>query len=519
MSIPQNKSVRLSLRSSGGCRDAEMEPMILHRSLVSEAHHIEMEAEPHCIFAGDTLRLSLSETPEDTLVWQIADNTTMLPPRDTYNYQALQAKDNVVVSIYAKVCPNDIITDTFNIREDFNVSLGTSPMCIRANEYQVIRLTSNGINPEVHWYGNGVEIDSTTYSAKDSILLRLTNPGGQNLYVKVTAAECGKFSKDSIALRPKPETPSLDPLLGVLTPCIPLGIADTIELRVQPQEGVKFKWDFSNTEKFQRIAESDSHSIQVVTNFGLLDSEDDKTINVNIYAYTVGCSDTLDKQETLYAKGAGLGSEWGLGIEVKNRRLWAGFQKNEEPLLSNPTEEFESLDYEWYINGVEEEETGIALRIFDNDYPINIQCILRNINCIWKNNEGCPSVYNGTIGDDMNLQSVLFVTKQGEDAGNGKGTEALQAQVSFEKEDAPCPGIILQPNPVHSGVQVKVEGICETESFTVECYSPQGRLMFRTTAKGDTFTLPTDNYAAGVYIIKIQLDGAAEPVVKKMIIL
>ena len=119
----------------------------------------------------------------------------------------------------------------------------------------------------------------------------------------------------------------------------------------------------------------------------------------------------------------------------------------------------------------------------------------------------------------MEQQNVLFTTKKGEDAGNGKGTEALQAQVSFEKEDAPCPGIALHPNPVHAGTQVKVEGICETESFTVECYSPQGRLMFRTTAKGDTFTLPTDNYAAGVYIVKIQLNGAVAPIDKKLIIL
>ncbi len=117
------------------------------------------------------------------------------------------------------------------------------------------------------------------------------------------------------------------------------------------------------------------------------------------------------------------------------------------------------------------------------------------------------------------LQSVSPKSKHGAKTGEKNDSESTQEKRLQENEDTPCPGIALHPNPVHSGTQVNVEGICEMESFTVECYSPQGRLMFRTTAKGDTFTLPTDNYAAGVYIVKIQLDGTTVPVVKKMIII
>ncbi len=149
-----------------------------------------------------------------------------------------------------------------------------------------------------------MEIDSTPYSTKDSISVRLVNPGGQNLYVAVTAKECGKFRKDSISLRPKPEKPRLDTLWNALTPCIPLGIAETIEFRVQPQEGVKFKWSIPDI-----ITNPDSNSILVSVNYEL--SDRDTSIPVSVYAYTDGCLDNSETlQDTLYAIGAGLGDEW-----------------------------------------------------------------------------------------------------------------------------------------------------------------------------------------------------------------
>ncbi|MBD5396848.1 T9SS type A sorting domain-containing protein [bacterium] len=517
MQIPQNESVRLKLVSTGGCKASDAVTQELHRSVV--AGNIQLQGDTNCVFIGDTLRLSLSETPEDTLVWQIAGIATMLPPHNTYAYPAVQAKDNVVVSVYAKACPNNIITDTFNIREDFRVSLGTSPMCISANEYQVIKLTSNGINPEVHWYGNGVEIDSTTYKKEDSIRLRLTNPGDQNLYVKVTAKECGRERDTLLVLRPKPEMPSLDPLWGMLTPCIPLGIDTTIELRVQPQEGVKFRWSIMEEE----ITELDSNSIPFRVNYKLPDRN--TPIPVSVYAYTEGCHNGSEPfSTTLYATGAGLDEEWDL-LQVPFELSFLGSSIIVGYNISFSDDGMEKEDdpfegryiYYWYSNDIDIVESDRDVYAYFVDIPENdtvrLFCRLTN------EEKQCYSVYSINVIDMADQQDVLFTAMKGEDAVNSKGTEVLQAQVSFEKEDMPCPGIVLKPNPVHSGTQVKVEGICETESFIVECYSPQGRLMFRTTAKGDTFTLPTDNYAAGVYIVKIQLNGAAAPVVKKLIIL
>lgn len=521
--IPKNKSVKLRLVSTGGCRDAEMEPMILHRSLVSEAHHIEMESESLCIFEGDTLRFSLSEKPEDTLVWQI-DNKVMLPPHDAYNYQALQAKDNVVVSVYAKSCPDNKITDTFNIREDFKVSLGTSPMCISVRDSNVIRLISNGINPEIHWYGNGVEIDSTKYSAKDSISLRLVNPGDQNLYVAVTAKECGKFSKDSISLRPKPEKPSLDTLWNKLTPCIPLGIADTIELRVQPQEGVNIEWSIQETTEFALITEPKGNSIWVRVNYGLF--ERNTPIPVSVYAYTDGCLDDSETlQDTLYAIGAGLGEEWDViqQIEEEDGEIYGytvGFSDDglfvKDYGLIDPFDgaylfDWSGGDFEFGNNTVFSDYYMIE----DVDEPFDVFCKLT------RKESQCYSVYSTTVGDvDMlNLQSVAPASRPDSKTGEKDDSESTQEKRLQENGETPCPGIALHPNPIHTGTQVKVEGICETESFTVECYSSQGSLMFRTTAKGDTFILPTDNYTAGVYIVKIQPQGKSFPIVKKLIIL
>ena len=504
--ISPSQSGVLQLYSTGGCKGSDTITQEVYRSVV--AGNIQLQGDTNCVFNGDTLKLSLTNAPEDTLVWQIAGNTTMLPPHDTYNYPTVQEKENVIVSVYTKVCPNNIITDTFNIREDFSVSLGTSPMCISANEYQVIKLTSNGVNPEVHWYGNGVEIDSSTYKKEDSIRLTLTNPGDPNLYVKVTAAECGKFSKDSIALRPKPEKPSLDTLWGMLTPCIPLGMADTIELRVQPQEGVKFKWSIPDI-----ITNTDSNSILVKVNYDL--SDRNTPIPVSVYAYTDGCPNNSDiLQDTLYATGAGLGEEWFLFPYKQPRVFQVGFSQDGQSILKSSNAEFEDCTYQWFLNGVKENGKSMYYTVKNSvSYPFIIACKITN------SRTSCYSVYDTIVKEEIKKTNKISESEKSlGTADNKKGQESKNKHI-FKPNENQALDVVLKPNPVRSGVQVKVEGICETESFTVECYSPQGKCMFRTTAKGDTFTLPTDNYAAGVYIVKIQLDGAAAPVVKKMIIL
>ena len=518
MTIPQNESVKLKLVSTGGCRASDAVTQVLHRSVGTG--NIQLQGDTNCVFVGDTLRFVLQNAPQDSLVWKSETGKETLLGNAEFicNTTGLNTT-SFKVSVSNKNCPESVDSNTFNIREDFRVSLGTSPMCISANEYQVIKLTSNGINPEVHWYGNGVEIDSTTYKKEDSIRLRLTNPGDQNLYVKVTAKECGRERDTLLVLRPKPEMPSLDPLWGMLTPCIPLGIDTTIELRVQPQEGVKFRWSIMEEE----ITELDSNSIPFRVNYKLPDRN--TPIPVSVYAYTEGCHNGSEPfSTTLYATGAGLDEEWDL-LQVPFELSFLGSSIIVGYNISFSDDGMEKEDdpfegryiYYWYSNDIDIVESDRDVYAYFVDIPENdtvrLFCRLTN------EEKQCYSVYSINVIDMADQQDVLFTAMKGEDAVNSKGTEVLQAQVSFEKEDMPCPGIVLKPNPVHSGTQVKVEGICETESFIVECYSPQGRLMFRTTAKGDTFTLPTDNYAAGVYIVKIQLNGAAAPVVKKLIIL
>ena len=174
--------------------------------------------------------------------------------------------------------------------------------------------------------------------------------------------------------------------------------------------------------------------------------------------------------------------------------------------------------FNWYVENYELGNNALYSYYFfseEVDEAFDIFCKLTS------KESQCYSVYSTTVGnvDMFKLQSVAPESRPDAKTGEKNDSETTSEEWLREKEDTPCLGIALHPNPVRSGVQVKVEGVCEAESFTVECYSPQGRLMFRTTAKGDTFTLPTDNYAAGVYIVKIQPQGKASPVVKKLIIL
>lgn len=517
MNIPQNESVKLKLVSTGGCRVSDTVPQILHRSVV--AGNIQLQGDTNCVFIGDTLRFVLQNAPQDSLIWksEIGEETLLGNAEFVCNTTGWNTS-SFKVSVSNKNCPESVDSKTFNIRKDLEMSIEPYESCISAYTDYVFKVTGNGINPEVHWYGNGVEIDSSEYRKEDSIRLKLTNPGDKNLYVKVTSAECGKFGKDSIGLRPKPETPSLDTLWNVLTPCIPLGIEDTIELRVQPQEGVKFKWSIPDI-----ITNPDSNSILVRVNYGL--SDRDTSILVSVYAYTDGCLDNSDAlQDTLYATGAGLGEEWNLlQTDFLINGFFLGYMvgfSNDGTLLEGGWEDplGGMYAFNWYSENVYVDFPSnyvyYAYTDVNPPFPFDLFCKLTSVE------RQCYSVYSIEVVDMMEQQDVLFAAKKGgEETGKGRETESLQAQAPFEQEDTPCPGIVLKPNPVRSGVQVKVEGICETESFTVECYSSQGRLMFRTTAKGDIFTLPTDNYAAGVYIVKIQLNGTAAPVVKKMIIL
>lgn len=517
--ISLSRSGVLQLYSTGGCRISDTDTQVLHRSIGTG--NIQLQGDTNCIFIGDTLRLSLSETSEDTLVWQIAGNTTMLPPHNTYNYPAVQDKDNVVVSVYAQACPNNIITDTFNIREDFSVSLGTSPMCISANEYQVIKLTSNGVNPEVHWYGNGVEIDSSTYKKEDSIRLKLTNSGDQNLYVKVTAKECGRERDTLLVLHPKPETPSLDPLLGMLTPCIPLGMVDTIELRVQPQDGVKFKWEFSDNEKFRRIAESDSHSISVATNFGLLDSEEDKTIKVNISAYTEGCPDTLEKQESVYANGAGLGSEWKIGSKHKpvlgQDFLTVGFYQKDVTEISTYRVELAPFAFSWKcsIDYKQDEAENQALTFKNNTiYPFDVNCLLMN------EDSSCYSYYSATIEENATTsQSVVSSPKNsvGFEGTDGAFDVAYTNVVRTEDNPIDGIGVVLAPNPTQGNTLLYLENTNIEKQIVIEIFTEQGVCLYRKTASANVEELPTARFQSGLYFVRVRI-GEEDPLVKKIIV-
>ena len=514
MAIPQKEAVKLKLVSTGGCKASDAVTQVLHRSVV--AGNIQLQGDTNCVFIGDTLRLSLSETPEETLVWQIAGNTTMLPPHDTYAYPAVQDKDNVVVSVYAKACPNDIITDTFNIREDFRVSLGTSPMCISAKEYQVIGLISNGINPEVHWYGNGVEIDSSTYTKEDSIQLKLTNPGDPNLYVAVTAKECDRERDTLLVLHPKPETPSLDPLLGLLTPCIPLGMSDTIELRVQQQEGVKFKWDFSNTEKFQRIAESDSHSISVATNFGLLDSEEDKTIDINIAAYTEGCSDTLAKWETLYAKGAELEDVWEIGIkkELNGKSCLVGFRQNTVKISSHQPQ-LDFLKFCWTsdrtIRGIDSAQT-VKFQVTSTFFPVNVNCLLTN------RNTSCYSYYSQQIeGFDEQMKVNVSTQNKKKTPEEGIRENMKKDNLRSDLKNEISNQIVLAPNPTQGNTLLYLGNVNIEELTVIEIFTEQGVCLYRKTALANIEELPMAKFRSGLYFVRVHT-GEEEPVVKKLIV-
>lgn len=518
MRIPQKEAVKLKLVSTGGCKASDAVTQILHRSVV--AGNIQLQGDTNCVFIGDTLRFVLQNAPQDSLVWKSETGVdTLLGNAEFICNTTGWNTNSFKVSVSNKNCPESVDSNTFNIRKDLEVSIEPYESCIRTDTANVFKISGNGINPEVHWYGNGIDIDSTTYSAKDSILLRLTNPGDPNLYVAVTAKECDRETPgDTVYLHPRPKKPQLDTLWNALTTCIPLGIDTSIELRVQPQEGVKFKWSIPDI-----ITNPDSNSILARVNYDL--SDRDTSILVSVYAYTDGCLDNSDAlQDTLYATGAGLGEEWYL---LQTDFLINGFLlgymvgfSNDGTLLEGGWEDplGGMYAFNWYSEDVYVDFPSnyvyYAYTDVNPPFPFDIFCKLTSIE------RQCYSVYSIEVVDMMEQQDVLFAAKKGgEETGKGRETESLQSQAPFEQEYTPCPGIVLKPNPVRSGVQVKVEGICETESFTVECYSSQGRLMFRTTAKGDTFTLPTDNYAAGVYIVKIQLNGTAAPIVKKLIIL
>lgn len=504
----------LRLYSTGGCRASDTVTQELHRSVV--AGNIQLQGDTNCVFIGDTLRFVLQNAPQDSLVWKSeTDEATLFGNAEficnTTGLHTISFK----VSVANKNCPESVDSKNLNIRKDLAVSIESYESCIRTDTAYVFKVSGNGINPEVHWDGNGVEIDSTTYSTKDSILLRLTNPGGQNLYVAVKAKECGRERDTLLVLRPKPEMPSLDPLSEKLTPCIPLGIADTIELRVQPQEGVKFEWPFSGSSKFEKIGKLDSNSIRVRVNYESLDRD---TIPVSVYAYTDGCPNSDTLLETVYATGAGLEEKWDL---LQQNEEWGGYIVGfSEDGVNIKYDGFEypfndPYEFDWYSKDMEVEDFNsyycevLPFEVF----PLELFCRLTSVE------KQCYSVYSIEVVDMMELQGVLFEEKKRENVGERKEKESLQEQASFENEDIPCPGIALHPNPVRSGEQVRLEGICETESFTVECYSQQGRCLFRTSAKGETFSFPTGSYAAGVYIIRIQPDGAAAPIIKKLIII
>lgn len=197
--------------------------------------------------------------------------------------------------------------------------------------------------------------------------------------------------------------------------------------------------------------------------------------------------------------------------EKKARGLRVGFRKEGAAVLTSANEEFQNCTYQWFLNGSKEKGSSIYYSVKSTEpFPFEISCKVTNTK------EFCYSVYDTIVTENAKQMDIMKIEKISEtfNDGNANATKIYQLFMEHRKVD-----IFLHPNPAYSGVQVKVEGICEMDPFTIECYSPQGRLLFRQKAKGDSFSFPTDNYVAGVYIVKIQLAAETFPIVKKLIIL
>ncbi|MCM1041757.1 MAG: T9SS type A sorting domain-containing protein [Bacteroides sp.] len=521
MRISQNDSVRLKLVSTGGCKASDTVTQVLHRSVV-DGRNIYMQGDADCLFKGDTLRLLLQNAPHEDLVWKSGGGYDTLPWNKDF---VIQGKNSVYrMSVFSKFCPDIVDSVTFNIREDFKVSLGSSPLCVSVRDSNVIRLISNGINPEVHWYGNGILIDSTTYSKKDSILLRLKNPGDPNLYVAVTAMECGRKSDTLLVLRPFPEKPSLDTLWNALTPCIPLGIADTIELRVQPQAGVRFWWDFSDNIKFQRVEESDSHSIRVATNIGLLDSEEDKTIPVSVYAYTDGCSDSLVLPKILCARGAELEDIWRIGIkdELKGRAGLVGFCQDTVEVLSY-RKELDFLRFCWTsdktFRGTDSLQT-VKFQMTSTFFPVTVNCLLTN------RNTSCYSYYSQKIDgfdepkqDNVSILQNAVTSSSTGIAQNGTGNENVHGMsyAAPPQEEKYRGGFLLAPNPTYGNTLLYLERAMVDRRAVIEIITEQGVCLYRQKVDADVTELPTAGFRSGLYFVRVRV-GDEDIIVKKLIV-
>ena len=507
--ISPTVSGKLQLYSTGGCRVSDTVTQELHRSVV--AGNIQLQGDTNCVFIGDTLRFVLQNAPQDSLVWksETGEETLLGNAEFICNTTELNTT-SFKVSVSNKHCPESVDSNTFNIREDFKVSLGTSPMCISANEYQVIKLTSNGINPEVHWYGNGVEIDSSTYTKEDSIRLKLTNPGAPNLYVKVNAKECGRERDTLLVLRPKPEMPSLDPLWGMLTPCIPLGIDTTIELRVQSQEGVKFRWSILEEE----ITEFDSNSIQVRVNYDL--PKRNTPIPVSVYAYTDGCPDNSDiLQDTLYATGAGLGEEWKVGYSPQ-RSLYVGFYQNTTDEIRPTTRlELNPFTFHWVSDmAIRGRDTAQVIQFLaSTSFPFNVYCFVTN------RATSCYSYYSKTLENVTTLQNIVSSIDKNNNFDGTDGASDVAYTNVVRTEDNPIDGIgiVLAPNPTQGNTLLYLGNTNIEEQTVIEIFTEQGVCLYRQTASADRVELPTARFRSGLYFVRVRI-GEREPIVKKLIV-
>ena len=510
MKIPQKEAVKLKLVSTGGCRASDAVTQVLHRSVGTG--NIQLQGDTNCVFIGDTLRFVLQNAPQDSLVWKSeTDVATLLGNAEFIcNITGLNAS-SFKVSVSSKNCPESVDSNTFKIRENFRVSIEPRDSCISAHTDYVFKASGNGINPEVHWYGNGVEIDTNSYKKEDSIRLKLMNSGGKNLYVAFKAKECGRESKDSLMLHSTPEIPQLDTLWRN---CIPLGIADTIELRVQPQEGVRFKWDFLDNAKFQRIAESDSHSIRVATNYALLDEDRNVPITVSVHAQRDGCADGI-KTESLSVFGAGLGEEWKIGYNG-SRAVYVGFYHDMrteiQPSVQRP--ELNPFTFHWTSDKTITGSDSAQVIGFSSSVrlPFNVYCRVTNIET------SCYSYYSKTLEKATTLQNIASsIAKTKNFGGTDGASDVVYMNARPDVDPIDGIGIVLAPNPTQGNTLLYLGNTNIAEQTIIEIFSEQGVCLYRQTASANIEELSTARFRSGLYFVRVRI-GEEEPVVKKLIV-
>lgn len=327
---PQENEQVIQLQVEGGCTPQSYLYQI-NRSLPADASIANSYDDPYCLPASKNVTLSVAGVPVGTsLEWQVDGDGWLIP--DAEKNKATPAvttgEGPAKVTVRSTYCPAPELTATLNIEPQKPANID-GPACLTFGQSQTLTYTVPAVDNAAQ-YEWSYPSTWTVSGADNQNTITLISDGQTADSVKVRAVGCNESEWSSLAVKmgyPAPKG------INIKSECLNPGLPTTIELEVEPPEGVasgvSYEWAIPSSFASMYSYYTDKSDIRIRT-----------TGNLGVYPISVTVNGSCGTN-SYYTDTISMTPSFYISTYVARKMRF--FMVDED---------LENADYyQWYING------------------------------------------------------------------------------------------------------------------------------------------------------------------------